>query len=668
MMSKSKSRWGAVGLLIGAVSALGAFGCGSRVTEDTGTETHWLKACTSDEECGGRLACLCNLCTRECSELNACPSQAPHCVGGEALDCSGDQQIAVCYAESESDLIAKSDDSDSGVSTVPIKLQVPDVDDRRPAPGACDESGWCWESPAAPGERFSAFSADRQFAVGERGTVFSMTEGYLPPPTASDLLAVVTLDEQPWVASSSGIWSYSARGWNRHSEVGASALAVTPTGEVWALRGANVVRLDIETWVDMTPTPAQPEVLMLHDMVANTDGSISVIGSYFQSKTTSRGVLFTWEGKSWREQAAGFDTGDLEFLEGPANPYVYHVPSSGDDSTARVYEPALDWQVIAEREGANLGTVFWGPDGHWWLGSDGAVFSFDEPDNKVPSGITCGVAINWDARTVLCAGEAGGLSFISASKGGTIEASPGVPTFEPYLAETFTSQPTPVWAQTNEAWATSPTDVWRAPLEHYNGRIWQSLLGEGDAFSAQIIDGAASDDVWFASETELRHWDGNAVSTFPLPAAGAPIHILSVRAAEGVWVLMETTSEPFQVLIASDTGEGWVTEYQAETNVTHGYGTIAGGGVDKWATLGHEVLRQQNGVWSVFTELDANEWIMHSASDDDTLWLITDTNVYHVDGGGLSLAGYRPAALQRLALTPGHVWNFGGGYVRKLPR
>jgi hypothetical protein len=576
----------------------------------------------------------------------------------------------VCYAESESDLIGKGD-SDSGAPLEPFKLQVPDEDTTRPDQDACDTFGWCWESPGAPGERFYAFSDDRRFAVGERGTVFSIGEGYLEPPTMSTLESVIVIDDQPWVGSGSGVWSYSARGWTSQSEVGVSALAVTPSEQVWAIRGNAVVQLEVETWIDRTPIPEGKEMLFFNDLVANDDGTISVIGSYFHSKSEWEGVLFTWDGSEWFEQAAGMQTGNLRFLEGPATPYVYGLPLNGDETKARVYLPARDWQVVAERDSGVVGTVFWGPDSQWWLAGEDGVFSFDETQSKVPSEVTCGVAINWDTHTVLCAAYGGGLNFVTASDDGVIDTAPGLPAFPAYAAETFGQQPVPVWAQANEAWGLSPSDVWRAPLEHYNGRSWQSLLTSGDTFVAHTIEGVAADDVWFAGENELRHWDGRAVSSVELPIGGAPHEVLSVRAldASHVWVLVETTVEPYLALIFSYSGEGWSTEYQSTIDFTHQYGAIAGANVeDMWVATDHEVLRLQDGAWLRLIDLDPADPIRHAASDDANLWLLTDSNVFRLEGAELVLVGYRPEAMQRLVLSPDYVWNLDGSYVRKLAR
>src|SRR5688572_16976897 len=50
-----------------------AFGVGACAPDggQTGSETNWLKRCTTSEECGEG-SCLCGICTWECDAENAC--------------------------------------------------------------------------------------------------------------------------------------------------------------------------------------------------------------------------------------------------------------------------------------------------------------------------------------------------------------------------------------------------------------------------------------------------------------------------------------------------------------------------------------------------------------------------------------------------------------------
>src|SRR5690606_21099621 len=125
-MAMTIDRFGDLAWWVVATCVLCALGCGARVTDDTGTETHWLKACSSDVECSAGLSCLCNVCTRGCEPADRCPNQAPHCVARESLECEDRRASAVCYSRSEQDLVA---DSDAGAETPLAHYQIPAVDD-----------------------------------------------------------------------------------------------------------------------------------------------------------------------------------------------------------------------------------------------------------------------------------------------------------------------------------------------------------------------------------------------------------------------------------------------------------------------------------------------------------------------------------------------------------
>ncbi len=81
-----------------SVASLLLPGCGSRI-DDTGTETHWLKACDSDAECNGPTSCLCGVCTITCERDNSCPDQAPRCLVSDDDSCSGGASESICAKE-----------------------------------------------------------------------------------------------------------------------------------------------------------------------------------------------------------------------------------------------------------------------------------------------------------------------------------------------------------------------------------------------------------------------------------------------------------------------------------------------------------------------------------------------------------------------------------------
>jgi hypothetical protein len=54
-------------------------GCGGRVQGGEGSESHWLSACDSSDECGAG-TCTCGVCTVECTLATQCPDAVPVCV------------------------------------------------------------------------------------------------------------------------------------------------------------------------------------------------------------------------------------------------------------------------------------------------------------------------------------------------------------------------------------------------------------------------------------------------------------------------------------------------------------------------------------------------------------------------------------------------------------
>lgn len=668
--SRSAHRFRLTALLFACAVSSSSPGCGSRVKDDTGTETHWLEACDTDDECGG-LACLCNVCTRACSEVDVCPGVAPYCVTTTALSCEQSQQASVCYGTSENELGVERDDAGAGAKTLPVRAAVRDENESRPASTECDTFGWCWVSPAAPGERFFAFSADGDFAVGERGVVFSSSDGYLEPPSAADLSSVVVVDGQPWVAGSDGVWARGTGAWTRIRDIGASELAVDASGDVWALRSNELSRWDGQSWRAVTPETDRPEMLMLNDVFVAQDGVVSVVGGYFLDRLTIEGVMFTWNGDSWVERAVATATGELRFLDGATEPYVYSKYVRDTDPTLRLYD-ARDWQVIAEAGGVGNTSVFFGPNGQLWMASDDGVHSLEDADGRLAADVTCSSAVTWDVSTVLCADSSAGFTFVTAEENGEISATRGWPVLAPYDDGTFATYPTPVWAQAPEAWGPAADDVWRAPLEHYDGKTWTSLLTADDTFVARLIAGSGSEDVWFAGETELRHWDGKAVTQVELPTDGAEARLIALRvlADASVWTMFQPTEDVSTLSLAVFDDGVWTVEGRFGTAGASVYqGQILGSTIDAmWASVGSQVYQRASGVWNPLTEVDAAETIIDAVSDGEAVWLLSDNEVYRLDGSDLTLLGHRPQLLEHLALDGDAIWNFGGGLVRKLSR
>ncbi len=80
-------------------------GCGSQADAGgTDGSTHWLRHCSSDDDCGSGLSCICNTCTLDCTSDLTCDERsggvASQCL---ALDCSGGGSIPACSSSCDED-------------------------------------------------------------------------------------------------------------------------------------------------------------------------------------------------------------------------------------------------------------------------------------------------------------------------------------------------------------------------------------------------------------------------------------------------------------------------------------------------------------------------------------------------------------------------------------
>ncbi len=662
--------------------------CGSR-TIDNGTETHWLTACDSDAECGGPTSCLCGVCTITCEVMESCPEQAPVCASASENSCSSVSVGSIC-----SGVRVATADGGPGQNTDAEKVELlpPNLNLAvKPIPevNTCDDTNWCWFS-STPGESFNALSRDGRYAVGQNGVVFDTSGVYLPRPSVESLVAVATHGDSLWVGGGAGVWRRTVSGWEEETDERVFKLAVDKDGTLWGATYHNrLLRRDDGGWVEveLPPNPDYETGVVLDDITTLDDGSVLLLGQYLTGRL-GEATLFALEGDEWREYPSNTTTGAMRFLEGGNSPYAYNLSSSSDEHVS-VFAPRHGWKILKSSSISFIDTLFWGPDGQLWQSNDKGFAVFGEEEASVSSAISCESTVPWDKDTVLCAKVFGGLGYLSVDEVGELVEAPSSATQAPYAPELFGSMPTPVWAQTPITWAADASDVWRAPLEHFDGRTWRSYLSEGDEFSPFRIDGSTSDDVWFVAESELRHWDGAAVASVALPPAEQYVYNLSVRAitATDVWLMrhiLDGANSTVELLRWN--GRTWETSYSALVEdqfvvahtggVIHRAATVTGTADNLWAAFGQTVLRFDGETWSqawhFVTEVDAvgqthTVGIMDAATDGDGLWLLTDAGVYVLRDGDVERRGYY-AGLEQLSLTADYVWNFDGPTSRRFAR
>jgi hypothetical protein len=238
--------------------------------------------------------------------------------------------------------------------------------------------------------------------------------------------------------------------------------------------------------------------------------------------------------------------------------------------------------------------------------------------------------------------------------------------------------PTEIWADGHVAWASSETDVWRGPLEHFDGVEWVDYTSLFDEFyGVQGISGSGPDNVWFTDGYHLLRKTEMGVGSVEVPAEFVLESVPAVHSLgeDDTWVAF---GEPYRLRIIHYDGVEWTEEYYLDEELVAGdfpnlyiQGEFIGSEPDSLLlATGRRVLRREGGTWSAVLELTTGweEQLRDIAYDGTELWVLLTERIYRVDEGSLIDFGPFPSNLTRIDLTPDRVWNFDGSTYRTLPR
>lgn len=609
-----------------------------------------------------------------------CPGSAPLCASTEENVCSGSAVSGICFDERS--LVAKGDAGAATLSAPERNLPTRAITQS----AECDDMNWCWEHPNAPGELFHALSSDGRFAVGEQGVVFDTSGRYLPrPASVGTLTAIVTHGDSIWVGGGAGIWRYTGEGWEQETDASITKMAIDQNGTAWAVGGDVLLRREDARWVSVAlPENADYDSSpQLYDVVTVGNGNVWVVGGYSVWRFADA-TLFTYESNVWREFPSNQQIGIVYFLQGRDLPYVYSA-STGQGQQPRVFAPTDGWKVLDSSAAPLIYSLFWGPDGQLWQTAENGLSPFGASGETMASVIGCQAAVPWDNDHQLCASSAGGLVYLSGS-GDDVQTLPEYLAPTPYDAERFGTLPNPIWAQRAEAWAFDATDVWRAPLEHFDGEAWESRLTDGDPFVAIEIDGTAPNDVWFLGTSEVRHWNGEALEIADVPVSeGAEFAALRAVSATEVWALRRTLFQTPAIQILRFNGAEWQIAFDEHTsdgfalkvNTFGNYlaGSLAGTSNDLWAVYGQTVLHFDGRSWTQVWHFDtpdpegvASEFLLDVATDGTQVWVLTRDHILEWQRGSFLERGHYSHELEHLALSDDFVWNFDGVNARRFAR
>ena len=527
--------------------------------------------------------------------------------------------------------------------------------------GACNAQGWCWQHPTPAGDLFNAISDDGRYAAGENGIVFQWPDRYLPRAGSSPLFFVQSAAAAVW-AGGYGLWRNEGADWIQESTLPVSALSASPSGELWALLGGKVQHRQRGEWLEQQPGAIEARDLRLTDVIVVADDTVWALATSYTSPKgmPDGGQLTLFESKSgvWRERPSGVkdDGGGGRFLRVGANVYVH---ARGE--AAGVYAPAEDWRLVQQlpSTGAEFG-VFASPAESLLIsGLDGLYTLTDQGRQKV-SDIRCQALVPTGDDAALCADFSGGLTRIHPSEPFTDGP------VQPLGAAWFGAVPTPVWARSDAAWGSSASDVWRAPLEHFDGLEWTSHAGDAPTgFQALQIHGSAANNVWFRGSQELLRYDGKTIQRQPF--ADGELAFLSAVHTLGPNDTWLVRGQPDAVKVLHFDGTDWQETLNVIAPYAYARAAFAGGGsTPLWAAIGSGLYRREGNAWQrVLTATDSA--LLDLAVDGDEVWVLGD-GVSQLLDGALVPRGLYSAGLQNIALSENQVWHFAGAHARTLAR
>jgi hypothetical protein len=529
--------------------------------------------------------------------------------------------------------------------------------------GACNSEGWCWQAPASAGDLFYAISEDGRYAVGEHGVVFEWPDRYLPSVEVPSLSVVANVNDTLWAAGGS-LWQFDGTAWIQ-GLFGSSVfrLSTTPAGEPWVLLLENtLMHLVGDTWEPERPPAVEERGLQLLDVIAIDDDRIWALATSRQSTLSPEGelTLFEWTRDEWSELPSS--------VEDPGNAWQFlrvggqiHVYCLGGIPGA-VYSPLDGWTVVAEQPPAPYG-LFAAPSGGMIASTTSGLYAVPAQGTEKISNAKCRALVATSDAEALCAHASGGLSLIRPGEPATDEPDQLAP-------DRFGSVPIEVWAQSIAAWGTGPSDVWRAPLDHFDGTTWSTFPAAAPSdFSALGIHGSASDNVWFRSDQAILRWDGSAFQEIPLPVlGGAEPHFVSAIHTLGPADAWAVSGTPDIVHVWHFDGVEWEDTLSVENSFAYSRSAFAGGGSEPlWAAVGQGLYRRDGETWERVAGLPSLSLVDVAVSGTD-VWALGQDAVYQLVDGALVPRGVASGVLSQLALTDEYVWHFSVSNVRTLPR
>jgi hypothetical protein len=552
-----------------------------------------------------------------------------------------------------------------------------------PDGGLCNAAGWCWAEPTPFGDMISAIHGTPDgavvYAVGAGGVILEFRAGdwhYHHGVTQDELDQVLVVDQNDvWVGGAKGLWHYDGALWTPSHSGRVAAIERTTAGQTWAILDYRVHRRAGTEWVDVSPSEG------------------AYYGDLAVAKTAARGVRCgdprVWTvapdriSKEYHARIYEFDGSTWRVVEGVESPSFFNTPELlWFDGAVYAYERDL-WRV-SDASWASLNfpngvSAAWpAPDGVLFVAeSIGGGFSRFERSGSISLLAKDSPRAIWgtSAQDLWLGLRDGGVVRFDGSGAPPAQVSNLRPPSPPNSATWGTVPPT-VWANAPAAWGSGPNDVWRTPLEHFDGNAWTKL---GEAYAVDI-DGSAPDNVWFAlNETtwadgrapHMLLWDGVMLHTMALPADWNGYQIEAVRSfgPDDTWV---GAHGPEHARIGRYDGQTWSTLLDFGVQLAGVYwGAIEGEPSRALWFAGREGILYFDGTrFSQPVGRDPDEYFQSLAVDDYAVWILGSKYIQALDGSRcFSRERYLSDPLSEIDLTESHVWiRSSDGRAVKRPR
>jgi hypothetical protein len=437
---------------------------------------------------------------------------------------------------------------------------------------------------------------------------------FAPSSFGDDLHAV-------WAASDRDMWAVGANGtiahydgarWTHTAVTSAGLSAVWGSGpsSIWAVGASGTVLHFNGAWAAFAGAPMGN----FNRIVATSDNDLWILGGVDAAH---------YDGATWTSQKLAGNVVDAKRVGGE----VWILTGAG---VLRLASPGATPQATAlpspKSGGAYTTLVAASPTSAWALGTNGTAAHYDGASWQVLSvGTTdiryAAVLPNGDVFGV----GSGSVFRLAATRWERLANVTGNPGVTESLKHAYVTADGHFWA-VGTGGATA----------FYDGAKWFEAGGRPSG-NVNSMHGTGSNDVWFAGQFEVHHWNGTIWGGSSISNLSFPSDVLAT-AADEAWAI----SGVFHDTLSHS--KGWAKHTFDKQNFVD---LSASGRDDVWAA-GSTLMHYDGTAWATKTAPAGGPWKSVWQSSRSDVWLASDTGVQRGDGATWSPVGTGATGVMRM--------------------